>query len=33
MATITYQPLSDDESSDDEEMKEILRKYNIGATR
>jgi hypothetical protein len=33
MPTITYQPLSDDESSDDEEMKEILRKYNIGATR
>ena len=33
MPVITYEPLSDDESSDDEEMREILRKYDIGETR
>ena len=30
--TITYQPMSDDESSDDEEMRAIYAKYSVGAT-
>lgn len=30
--TILYHPMSDDESSDDEEMRAIYAKYNIGAT-
>jgi hypothetical protein len=32
MPTISYQPMSDDESSDDEEMRAIYAKYDIGAT-
>ena len=30
--TIAYQPMSDDESSDDEEMRAIYAKYSVGAT-
>jgi hypothetical protein len=33
MPMIAYQPMTDDESSDDEEMRAIYAKYSVGATR